>query len=515
MPQFAHAYIEEIPSIAVIHHVSNIKAHLFLLFLCLFLIHSAPPREPEQDPPIQNPCIPSPCGANSICRESPNGQAICTCNENMIGSPPSCRPQCTQNYDCGPNEACINQKCQNPCINACPSGSECRVQNHVAICECPPSYTGNAFEGCTRIIERPPVRDDPCDPNPCGRNAVCENGICRCSNELYKGDPYVECRPECTNNGECQWDKACVRYKCVNPCVNEHFCARNAICTVQNHIPNCQCPDGFTGDPFTQCRIYDEPKQPSNPCYPSPCGNNAQCREGPNNQPICSCLPNMLGSPPNCKPECITNSECDLSKACQNRRCVNPCDSGTCGINANCKVISHSPVCRCNQNYEGDPFTRCNPIREDEPISQNPCYPSPCGPNSICKEISGAPACSCVAEYVGVPPNCRPECVINQDCSTSLACMNRKCKDPCVGTCGENARCSVINHNPICTCIENYRGDPFYRCEEIRGIKTIILITKKSFKCVKTIFDLLKLRFMTLNRPNLLTKCCTSTLLHF
>ena len=93
--------------------------------------------------------------------------------------------------------------------------------------------------------------------------------------------------------------------------------------------------------------------------------------------------------------------------------------------------------------------------------------PSPCGPNSQCREINNHAVCSCTLGYVGVPPMCRPECVVSSECSLDKACINQKCVDPCPGTCGENARCKVVNHNPICTCSSGFTGDPFIRCIKI------------------------------------------------
>lgn len=99
------------------------------------------------------------------------------------------------------------------------------------------------------------------------------------------------------------------------------------------------------------------PDKPSNPCLPSPCGPNSACRVV-NLQAVCSCLPSYNGSPPNCKPECIVNSECPPTKACINQKCIDPC-GGTCGINTKCRVINHSPICSCEEGYTGDPFTNC------------------------------------------------------------------------------------------------------------------------------------------------------------
>ena len=97
-----------------------------------------------------------------------------------------------------------------------------------------------------------------------------------------------------------------------------------------------------------------------NPCQPSPCGPNSQCREI-NNQAVCSCLPTYIGSPPGCRPECVVSSECSYDKACTNQKCTDPC-IGTCGLNSKCRVNNHSPICYCQDGYTGDAFTRCYPI---------------------------------------------------------------------------------------------------------------------------------------------------------
>lgn len=94
-----------------------------------------------------------------------------------------------------------------------------------------------------------------------------------------------------------------------------------------------------------------------NPCNPSPCGPNSQCKEI-NGQAVCSCLPNYSGSPPQCRPECVSSTECPLNKACVNQKCVDPCP-GVCGLNAKCQVVNHSPICSCSAGFTGDPFTRC------------------------------------------------------------------------------------------------------------------------------------------------------------
>lgn len=96
--------------------------------------------------------------------------------------------------------------------------------------------------------------------------------------------------------------------------------------------------------------------------------------------------------------------------------------------------------------------------------------------------------CSCQREYQGTPPNCRPECVVNNECPSNRACHKFKCSDPCPGTCGLNARCEVINHNPICTCPNGLIGDPFTRCYPQPGTLIVFLYYEYCIKLVKTNF---------------------------
>lgn len=110
-----------------------------------------------------------------------------------------------------------------------------------------------------------------------------------------------------------------------------------------------------------------------NPCQPSPCGPNSQCRES-NGVPICSCLPEYVGSPPACRPECVVSSECASDKACVNQKCRDPCPN-VCGTNADCRVNNHSPICSCRNGYTGNPFTRCNPIPRKLRVAFSPIFP--------------------------------------------------------------------------------------------------------------------------------------------
>ena len=62
-----------------------------------------------------------------------------------------------------------------------------------------------------------------------------------------------------------------------------------------------------------------------------------------------------IGAPPNCRPECIINGDCNRQQACSNQHCINPC-YGVCGLNSECTVRNHLPICKCSRGYDGDPF---------------------------------------------------------------------------------------------------------------------------------------------------------------
>lgn len=345
-------------------------------------------------------------------------------------------------------------------------------------------------------------------------------------------------------NSDCASNLACMNQKCTDPCRGS--CGPNAECRVQSHSPRCTCSAGYTGDPFSGC-FPDVPckthrpliwfveknlnppivhyiviEEKRNPCSFNPCGVNAECREL-NGAGSCRCLPEYYGDPHvECRPECVTNSDCPKHLSCSNQKCRDPCP-GTCGLNAECNVVNHSPSCLCPTGYTGNPLLNCfiqpitppprkilqwsivffskeknlcyhhilcyhmlsrnvkrfffsvrlslvwlTRIKPDKynflVRDENPCDPSPCGPYSQCRTVNQHAVCICSTNYIGSPPNCRPECVVSSDCAQDKSCMNQRCKDPCPGTCGLHARCQIVNHNPICSCPSGYSGDPFVRC---------------------------------------------------
>lgn len=128
---------------------------------------------PPVDEPI-NPCNPSPCGANAVCKER-NGAGSCLCLPEYFGDPyAGCRPECVQNSECDRSKACVNNKCKDPCPGVCGiNASEytaknikyisfsftsnkqtkicsvvCRAQNHAPTCYCDVGYIGDPAVAC-------------------------------------------------------------------------------------------------------------------------------------------------------------------------------------------------------------------------------------------------------------------------------------------------------------------------------------------------------------------------------
>lgn len=260
-------------------------------------------------------CHPSPCGQNTLC-EVNSGVPTCKCLPGYHGSPlAGCRHECDADADCGSHQACIEFKCQNPCLTQCGVNAECEgVRNSQAICKCPRGYHGS---------------------------------------------PYSTCQPECTVNSECPRNKpACFYNECKDPC--EGVCGIGANCELRDVTPICSCPKDMTGDPFVRCRPFEK----RDLCEPNPCGVNARCEPGYDKyneeRPVCTCLPGHTGDGVRgCqRAECTEDAHCADHQGCVDYKCQNPC-IGQCGSNANCNARRHVAVCTCPAGYNGDALVNC------------------------------------------------------------------------------------------------------------------------------------------------------------
>ena len=103
----------------------------------------------KEEPP--RPCDPNPCGTNAQCKEQ-NGAINCVCPSDYIGDPySSCRPECIINTDCPRDQSCARNRCVDPCAGNCGANADCRVINHIPVCACKESFTGDPYGSCRPI----------------------------------------------------------------------------------------------------------------------------------------------------------------------------------------------------------------------------------------------------------------------------------------------------------------------------------------------------------------------------
>lgn len=186
-----------------------------------------------------DPCTYTQCGLNALCRPDSNHRARCYCPDNFRGDAYiRCeRPECMSDDECPFNLACRNERCEDPCN--CGLHAVCTVNNHRALCSCPPGYVGNPLAACS-----------------IGK-----------SRQLY-GKPRllstvwflerIEVPPQCRVDADCPSKQACFNNVCQNPCTVTEPCGVNAKCLVVDTLPlrtmSCLCLPGYAGDADRECK---------------------------------------------------------------------------------------------------------------------------------------------------------------------------------------------------------------------------------------------------------------------
>ena len=409
-----------------------------------------------------------------------NHRGICICQPGYTGDPygiactpipPPPDPGCKEDRECASKQACIDRECVNPCkaIQPCANNAKCEVHSTLPLrtmsCTCLPGYTGKGDVRCDRIIE----------PEPVG----------------------------CSSDSECSSSEACRDRRCINPCIIDKPCSPSAICSVANHKSQCSCPPGFEGDPYRQCtkikkgECQHDIECPDNkacienqcldPCdLNQPCGKGAVCRTTAH-RPVCRCPPNWAGNPhEECfQYECQVDDDCPFTKACVSNECIDPCDRIICGSRAECKAEAHRAICFCPLGTQGNPLVSCTEAgcssnadcsstekcdyltsssskKECQPL----CVGNPCAPRASCTAQNHREICTCNYPLQGdgyvsciEPPKIEePECRIDADCPSKLACIGETCQNPCRvnNPCTGNQRCEVTDSLPTrtvaCVC---------------------------------------------------------------
>lgn len=453
-----------------------------------------------------NPCSQSgACGKNTLCTPS-NHVSICSCPSGFRGDPNiECKeipPECRSDDDCGLericlkqkciagcrmhsncpfDKACVNGQCQSPCNigGMCGVNTICRAERHEAQCSCLAGYTGDPLKQCVKLTLQ-------CEENKdCGNGFVCANNVCKDINECLQervpcgpgasctnlegwfkcscpmplvGDPYgpFGCRsplPICFHDADCKSDQKCnpVTQECYDICSKPGVCGKGALCKADNYRAECQCPNGYRGNPHVECTIRDS------------CVSDNDC---PGNL---KCLGEYCGCPKHLQQTstfCIAQSlNCSSTQPCPaNQECV-----VLAGVTNLHSINSASGICTCPRGYALTLDGSCKDIDECE------LNPNLCGVGATCTNQAGGYKCSC--PFGGDPyggGGCAGEyregCLQNSDCELDKACIDGKCINACLeNSCGQNAVCSVKNHQKECNCRPLFFGDPYTICRKPVG----------------------------------------------
>lgn len=274
--------------------------------------------------------VEKPCGLNAICQNEIPGYK-CVCPQGFQANPDpkvACEQFdvniiCQSNFDCTNNAECIDNQC----------------------------FCQNGFEPQGSVC----VDIDECRTNPtsCGSNSICTNTPgsyrCDCNAGFIGNPPRIECKAPCVDikcgaHAFCKPDGSEAYCICedgwtYNPsdisagCVDidecdaihgpSGKCGLNAKCINTLGAFSCQCPLGFSGDPFSQCVDINE-------CSKfGICGVGAYCKNSLGSFE-CLCPEGTIPDPdPNVRciavVSCKTDSDCPGNSICdKHNRCLCP-----------------------------------------------------------------------------------------------------------------------------------------------------------------------------------------------
>ena len=378
-----------------------------------------------------NSCFDNERCVDGVCKEICSSDFQCTSGTICQGR--LCVTGCRRDSSCPEGQSCINSQCVNPCPSACGECSNCEVFNNKAQCSCPADSIGNPYVAC----HKPSLAcsssgdcddDDECNSGYCSKSCS-SSSDCQCGQVCNEG----ECKAQCTKSTECSQGFLCISGICTAGCRTNNDCPSTQSCI------NSKCKD---------------------PCDEKPCGTNAVCRAS-DNRAVCLCPKNYIGIPTvECvKSECSRDADCRHTEKCSSGKCVNLCEEGKCGLNAQCNVVNRRAECSCPSNYYGNPSVECV-------IDENECLQDPCANNARCTNTIGSFVCACNTGCHGDPFNAGCNCPVSQ-------------LSPCASArCGANAKCrTAFNNRAECYCpTNNPLGNPDIECEYKWSTNIFILL---------------------------------------
>lgn len=156
----------------------------------------------------------------------------------------------------------------------------------------------------------------------------------------------VQVSPECQSSADCPPSDICYQGSCQNAC-RFQSCGRNADCFGENHVAQCVCIPGTSGNPTVECL---------------PCKEQLINLHGNLMHASLIFFSAKLNSEPSLAAGCSNDDDCPDYSACRNRKCINPCaEDKPCAPLASCKVHNHQVLCACPDGYVGSPEISCRP----------------------------------------------------------------------------------------------------------------------------------------------------------
>ncbi|ODN00059.1 Adhesion G protein-coupled receptor E1 [Orchesella cincta] len=419
-------------------------------------------------------CKPNPCGENTICNYV-RGIISCSCKpgfathddgvchpkdnnkefpDNISHFPPPTsnpvsssspaiisspshshngRKECYYDTDCPDSKMCIQDRCEDPCINACGSGAVCHVRNHFPRCNCPEGATGDPFYKCNPLFSEilsssasgsKETHEMNCGGrfSPCGPNTVCQATssyfVCACPNN-FVGDPYSVrgCYREngyqkCDHDERCPDYLACLRHKgCVNPCDVSNVCQPGRSCVPYRHRPACLKTANYEVEiprDDLQIQTNDEldlteiPVGVNSSCFiksgvkiVSPCGSNSVCYDVDGKDYFCGCMVDFVGDPyVGCQPvkKCKNESACSSNEKCEGGFCQeqpeerNLCIPSKCENTTETCVIFRTTPLTAVCLPAGENFTKLNDSSETTSSSSQLFRSGACDLAGNCEE---------------------------------------------------------------------------------------------------------------------------------
>ena len=128
------------------------------------------------------------------------------------------------------------------------------------------------------------------------------------SEEICQG---VTCVLGCRSAQTCGAQQACIDNRCQDPCSSNLACGTNALCTVENHLPVCNCPQGKPR--LSLCFLFKN--------FLFYCVLKYKTILGLSGDPSKACVQPVV--------KCSTNSDCTSGSTCVDGLCASSCEDSS------------------------------------------------------------------------------------------------------------------------------------------------------------------------------------------